>query len=92
MWVHVLAEPVQDPQLPASIAPASTYGELHLGSSQVLICLRNLGACPIVVPAKHLCGESHSIQPDATGNPHNANLRRTCQWLLERLDPGQVKS
>ena len=52
MWVHVLTEPAQDPKLPDSIALAAMYGVLHPGSSWVLICLRNLGAHPIVVPAK----------------------------------------
>ena len=32
-WVHVLAEPAQGPQLPASMVPTATYGELHPGSS-----------------------------------------------------------
>ena len=52
MWVHVLTEPVWGPQLPVSIALAATYGRLHLESSWVPICLRKLGAYPIVVPAK----------------------------------------
>ena len=44
-------------QLPASIVPAAMYGELHLGSSQVQMCLRNLGAHPIVVPTKVIIGK-----------------------------------
>ena len=53
----MLAEPVQEPQLPTSTALAITYWELHQESSQVLICLRNLGAHPIVVPAKVIVGK-----------------------------------
>ena len=33
MKVHVLAEPAQGPQLPTSMVPTATYGELHPGSS-----------------------------------------------------------
>ena len=33
MWVHVLAELMQGPQLPAAVAPTATYEELHPGSS-----------------------------------------------------------
>ena len=45
------------PQVPTSIVPASTYGELHTGSSQVPICLRNLSAYPIVIPTKVVIGK-----------------------------------
>ena len=41
-----------DPQLPTSIVSTATYGELHPDSSQVPICLKNLNACPIVIPTK----------------------------------------
>ena len=30
MKVHVLTEPVLNPQLPAAVVPIATYGELHL--------------------------------------------------------------
>ena len=35
----------------------ATYEELHPGSSQVSICLRNLSAHPIEVPAKMTVGK-----------------------------------
>ena len=44
MKVHVLTEPVLSPQLPASVVPIATYGELHPGSSRVPVCLHNLSA------------------------------------------------
>ena len=56
MQVHVLIEPVLGPQLPAAVVPTSTYGELHPGSSRVLVCLHNLSACAIDVPAKMVIG------------------------------------
>ena len=57
MWVHVLAKSAWGPQLPASIVQTTTYGELHQGSSQVPICLRNLSAHPIVIPTKVVVGK-----------------------------------
>ena len=52
MQVHVLAELVLAPQFPASIVPTIIYGKLHPGSSSMLICLRNLGAHPTMIPEK----------------------------------------
>ena len=57
MWVHMLTEPAWGPQLPTSVVPTTTYGELHPGSSQVPICLRNLSGHPIVIPAKVVVGK-----------------------------------
>ena len=58
MWVHVLAELVQVPQLPT-------------GSFQVLICLRNLNAHPTMIPAKVIIGKvSCSCKLGAISNPH----------------------
>ena len=77
MWVHVLAKPAQGPQLPASMALTATYGEVHPGSSQVPISLRNLSAQPIEVPAKAIVGKvapANQIPPavlptEASGGP-----------------------
>ena len=45
------------PQLPTSMVPTTTYGELHPGSSQVTICMRNLSAHSIEVPTKTTVGK-----------------------------------
>ena len=52
MKVHVITGPVLSPQLPASVVPIATYGELHPGSSRVLVCLHNLSARVVEIPAK----------------------------------------
>ena len=53
MQVHILSEPSLGPHDAClHCAELPCMGELHLGSSQVLICLRNLGTHPIVVLAK----------------------------------------
>ena len=57
MWVHVLTEPALGPQLPAAVVPTATYGELHPGSSRVPVCLHNLSACAMEVPAKTIIGQ-----------------------------------
>ena len=90
MWVHLLAKPAWGPQLPASIILTATYGELHPGSSQVPICLRNLSAHSIVIPTKVVVG-SHSSQPGATGGSPDGNHGRIHPWPLERLDPGVIE-
>ena len=45
------------PQLPAVVVSIATSGELHPGSSRVLVCLHNLSACAIDVPAKTVVGQ-----------------------------------
>ena len=43
----------------------ATYGELHPGSSQVPICLRNLSAHPIVIPVILVVGLNNQTVKDA---------------------------
>ena len=57
MWVHMLAEPAQGPQLADSMVLTATYGELHPCSSQVPISLGNLSAHSIEVPARAIIGK-----------------------------------
>ena len=52
MQVHVLTEPMPGPQLSTVVVPMVTYGELHLRSSRVPICLCNLSTCPMEIPTK----------------------------------------
>ena len=91
MWVHVLGEPAQGAQLPIYMIPTATYGELHLGSSQVPICLKNLSAHAIEVPTKVIVSKiilANEIPPVVL-------LMRTLQesaccpqkgWILEELN------
>ena len=57
MWVHVLTELMLGPQLHAVVVPTVTYGELHLGSSRVPICLCNVSAHTVEIPAKAVVGQ-----------------------------------
>ena len=57
MWVHVLMELRLGPQLPATVVPTDTYGELHPDSSRVLVCLCNLSTCAMDIPAKAVVGQ-----------------------------------
>ena len=45
------------PQLPEAVVPTATYGELHLGSSRVPVCLHNLSAPAIDVSIKMVVGQ-----------------------------------
>ena len=91
MQVYVLMEPVLGPQLPAAVVPTATYGELHPGSSRVPVCLHNLSACAIDVPAKMVIRQIvpanqvpllvHPIRTAAETN-HPAQKG----WVLEALD------
>ena len=56
MWVHVLTEPMSGPQLPTVVVLIVTYRELHLGSSQVPICLCNFSTHSIKIPTKTVAG------------------------------------
>ena len=57
MQVHVLAEPAQGPQLPASMVLTAIHEELHPGFSWVPIFLWNIRSHPIEVPAKAIVGK-----------------------------------
>ena len=91
MRVHVLMELALGPQLPASVVPTATYGELHPGSSRVPVCLCNLSANAIDVPAKMVIGQIgpsnqvplvvHLIRTAAETN-HPAQKG----WVLEALN------
>ena len=91
MKVHVLMEPALGPQLPAAVVPIATYGELHPGSSRVPICLCNMSAHAMEIPAKMVVGQ---VIP-ANQVPLVVHLTRTAKeatinppkgWVLEALD------
>ena len=91
MKVHVLTELVLGPQLPAAVVPITTYGELHPGSSRVPVCLHNLSACAMEIPAKTVVGQ---VIP-ANQVPLVVHPIRTAKetinkaskgWVLEALD------
>ena len=66
MKVHVLMEPALSPQLPAAVVPIATYGELHPGSLRAPVCLHNLSACAVEIPAKTVVGQvipANQVQP-----------------------------
>ena len=92
MKVHVL----MDPQLPASVVPLATYGELHSGSSRVPVCLHNLNTCAMEIPAKTVVGQ---VMP-ANQVPLVVHPTRTTEetvtkapkgWVLETLDLQSLK-
>ena len=91
MKVHVLTEPALSPQLPASVAPIATYGELHPGSSSIPVCLHNLSTHAVEIPAKSMAGQ---VIP-TNQVPLVVHLTRTTKetvtkaskgWVLEALD------
>ena len=91
MKVHVLTEPVLGPQLPAAVVPIATYGELHLGSSRVPVCLSNMSTHAMEIPAKTVVGQ---VIP-ANQIPLVVHPTRTAKatakiapkgWVLEALD------
>ena len=87
----MLAEPAQGPQLPTSVVPTTTCGELHPGSSQVPICLRNLSTQAIVIPAKVVVRKvtlANQVPPvvlpmGALGEPTYGPWKG---WILEELN------
>ena len=90
-WVHVLAELALSPQLSVAVVPIATYGELQPGSSRVPVCLHNLSACAVEVPAKAMVGK---VVP-ANQVPPVVHLTRTAKetdnqaskgWVLQALD------
>ena len=91
MWVHVIMEPVPGPQLPAAVVPMVTYGELHLGSSRVPICLCNLSTHTVEIPAKAMVGQvvpANQVLPvvHPTRTSQESNHKPQKGWVLEALD------
>ena len=90
MWVHVLAEQMPGPKLPTVVVPTVTYAELHLGSSQVLICLHNLSVHSIEIPTKMVVGQ---VMPAnqvplvvlLTGALEESISNCHKEWILEAL-------
>ena len=91
MQVHMLTEPACGAQLPISMVLTATYGELHLRSSQVPICLRNLSVHAIEVPTKAIVGKvtpANWVPPmvllmeTSEGSTHNPQKG----WILEELN------
>ena len=91
MQVHMLAEPAWGPQLPASVIPTATYRELHLGSSWVPICLRNLSAHPIEVPIKEIVGKVTPANQISSVVLPTEVLGPSTHGAQERMDPGGVE-
>ena len=91
MKVHVLTEPALGLQLPAAVVPIATYGELHPDSSWVPICLCNMSAHAMEIPAKMVVGQvmpANQVPPvvhlTRTTNDKNVNTPKV--WVLEALD------
>ena len=87
IWVHVLTELTPGPQLPVAVVPTVTYGELHLGSSRVPICLHNLSAHTVEIPAKTVVGQVASanqvplvVHPTRTSEGSNCKPQKG--WVL----------
>ena len=89
--VHVLMEPVLSPQLPTAVVPIATYGELHPGSLRIPVCLCNMSAHAMEIPAKTVVGQ---VIP-ANQVPPVVHLTKTAKetitkapkgWDLEALD------
>ena len=87
MWVHIFTEATPGPQLLAAVVLAVTYGELHLGSSQVLICLCNLSAHSIKIPKKIVVGQVvpanqvlAEVLPTGTLGESTSNPQKDRSW------------
>ena len=91
MKVHVLMEPALSPQLPAAVVPIATYGELHPGSSRVPVCLHNLSAHSMEIPAKTVVGEvipanQVSLVVHPTRTAKDTVNKASKGWALKALD------
>ena len=91
MRVHVLMEPTPGSQLPTVVVVMVTYGELHLGSSRVPICLHNLSTHSIEIPTKTMVGQVAPtnqvpliVLPTRTSKESNDKPQKG--WVLEALD------
>ena len=79
------------PQLPTAVLPMATYRELHLGSLRVPICLHNLDAHSIEIPAKTVVGKVAPANQVPllvllTRSSEESNSKPQEGWVLEALD------
>ena len=91
MKVHVLTEPAHGPQLPAAVVPIATYGELYPGSSRVPVCLHNMSACAVEIPAKTVVGQvipanQVPLVVHPTRTAAETATKAPKGWVLEALD------
>ena len=91
MKVHVLMEPALGPQLLAAVVPIATYGELRPGSLRVPICLCNLSARAVEIPAKTVVGQvipanQVPLVVHPTRTTKEATVNPPKGWVLEALD------
>ena len=91
MKVHVLTEPVLGPQLPAAVVPIATYGELHPGSLRVPVCLHNMSACAMEIPAKTVVSQvipANQVPPvvHPTRTAKETATKAPKGWVMEALD------
>ena len=91
MWVHVLTELMPGPQLPTAVVLMVTYGELHLGSSRVHICLYNVSTHTMEIPTKTVVGQvapAKQVPPvvHPTRTSEESNHKPQKGWVLEALD------
>ena len=91
MLVHVLTELMPGPKLSAVVVPMVTYRELHPGSSRVPICLCNLSAYSVEIPAKAVVGQvAPANQVALVVHPtmihDESNYKPQKGWVLEALD------
>ena len=69
------------------VVPMVTYGELHLGSSRVPICLCNLSVHTVEIPGKAVVGQvvpanqvPSVVHPTRTSNESNHKPKRVGSW------------
>ena len=96
MKVHVLTEPALGPQLPAAVVPIATYGELHPGSLRVPVCLWNMSAHAMEIPAKTVVGQvipANQVPPvvHPTRTVEETITKAPKGWVLEALDLQALK-
>ena len=96
MKVHVLTEPVIGPQLPAAVVPIATYGELHPGSLRVPVCLCNMSAHAMEIPAKTVVGQvipanQVPLVVHPTWTAKETTTKAPKGWVLEALDLHSLK-
>ena len=104
MWVHMLMELMPGPRLPAVVVPMATYGELHLGSSRVPICLHNLSTHTMEISAKTVVGQVAPanqvplvVHPSRTCKSQSTNPKTDGSWRpwaskVSKNGPNQSRS
>ena len=92
MRLNLIAEPLENTQLPSSVQCAPTYSILEPGTNRVAVGLRNILAKSITVPSRAVLGQLQQVkmvtnnQASKLQDKLGTNRGKEGTWVLDQLN------